>query len=79
MYNYAYKAVLDGRETESMMVINPAKQLKILRVGNGSEEVLEVHDFHNVSVVGLTCNSNMSKKKTHIEDQISFWIIHISG
>ncbi|XP_053486431.1 tenomodulin isoform X2 [Ictalurus furcatus] len=50
MYTYEYKAVLDGVETDSMMEINPAKQLEILRVGNGSEEVLEIHDFRN----GLT-------------------------
>ncbi|KAB5571163.1 hypothetical protein PHYPO_G00221920 [Pangasianodon hypophthalmus] len=50
IYNYEYKALLDGVETESMMEINPAKQLEILRVSNGSEEVLEVHDFQN----GLT-------------------------
>ncbi|KAI5629980.1 tenomodulin, partial [Silurus asotus] len=47
IYNYEYKALLDGVETESMMEINSAKQLEIFRVGNGSEEVMEVHDFQN--------------------------------
>lgn len=82
MYTYEYKAVLDGVETDSMMEINPAKQLEILKVGNGSEEVLEIHDFRNVSVVGLTCNSKknkLNKTQKHMEDQISLWIIHING
>lgn len=49
MYDHQYKAVLDGVETDSMMEIDPGQRTEIFRMGNGSEEVLEVHDFKNVS------------------------------
>ncbi|XP_035388312.1 tenomodulin [Electrophorus electricus] len=50
VYDHDYKAMLDGVEIDSMMEIDPAKRLEIFRVGKGSDEVLEVHDFQN----GLT-------------------------
>lgn len=49
MYGHRYKAVLDGVETDSIMEIDPARHIEIFRMGNGSQEVLEVHDFKNVS------------------------------
>lgn len=49
VYDHQYKAVLDGVETDSMMEIDPSQRIEIFRMGNGSEEVLEVHDFKNVS------------------------------
>lgn len=49
VYDHQYKAVLDGVETDSMMEIDPGRRIEIFRMGNGSEEVLEVHDFKNVS------------------------------
>lgn len=49
VYDHQYKAVLDGVETDSMMEIDPGQRIEIFRMGNGSEEVLEVHDFKNVS------------------------------
>lgn len=49
VYDHRYKAVLDGVETDSMMEIDPGQRVEIFRMGNGSEEVLEVHDFKNVS------------------------------
>ncbi|CAB1337438.1 unnamed protein product, partial [Coregonus sp. 'balchen'] len=45
VYNQHYKAVLDGMETDSIMEIDPAHRIEIFRMGNGSDEVLEVHDF----------------------------------
>uniref|UniRef100_A0A671XBN7 Tenomodulin n=1 Tax=Sparus aurata TaxID=8175 RepID=A0A671XBN7_SPAAU len=45
VYDHQYKAVLDGVETESVMEIDPGQRIEIFRMGNGSEEVLEVHDF----------------------------------
>jgi len=47
VYDHHYKAVLDGRETESVMEIEPAHRIEIFKMGNGSDEVLEVHDFKN--------------------------------
>uniref|UniRef100_A0A3Q3GVF0 Tenomodulin n=1 Tax=Labrus bergylta TaxID=56723 RepID=A0A3Q3GVF0_9LABR len=47
LYDHQYKAVLDGVETDSMMEIDPGQHIEIFRMGNGSEEVLEVHDFKN--------------------------------
>ncbi|GLD70402.1 tenomodulin isoform X1, partial [Lates japonicus] len=47
VYDHQYKAVLDGVETESMLEIDPGQRIEIFRMGNGSDEVLEVHDFKN--------------------------------
>ncbi|KAM7389198.1 hypothetical protein PAMP_023191 [Pampus punctatissimus] len=47
VYDHQYKAVLDGIETDSMMEIDPSQHIEIFIMGNGSEEVLEVHDFKN--------------------------------
>ncbi|CAL8356086.1 unnamed protein product [Merluccius merluccius] len=47
VYDHQYKAVVDGMETDSVLEIDPAQRIEIFRVGNGSEEVLEVHDFKN--------------------------------
>uniref|UniRef100_A0A673CGQ8 Tenomodulin n=1 Tax=Sphaeramia orbicularis TaxID=375764 RepID=A0A673CGQ8_9TELE len=47
VYDHQYKAVVDGVETDSMMEIDPGQRIEIFRMGNGSEEVLEVHDFKN--------------------------------
>ncbi|XP_059378326.1 tenomodulin-like isoform X2 [Carassius carassius] len=52
VYDHQYKAVLDGLETESMMEIYPAQRIEIFRMGNGTNEVLELHDFKNVSETG---------------------------
>lgn len=49
VYDLQYKVVLDGAETESVMEIDPTQRIEIFRMGNGSEEVLEIHDFKNVS------------------------------
>nr|XP_046180866.1 tenomodulin-like isoform X1 [Oncorhynchus gorbuscha] len=45
VYNQHYQAVLDGMETDSIMEIDPTHRIEIFRMGNGSNEVLEVHDF----------------------------------
>ncbi|XP_051810739.1 tenomodulin [Acanthochromis polyacanthus] len=47
VYDHQYKAVVDGVETDSVMEIDPGHRIEIFRMGNGSEEVLEVHDFKN--------------------------------
>ena len=49
VYDHHYKAVVDGRETDSLLEIDPGQRIEIFRMGNGSDEVLEVHDFKNVS------------------------------
>ncbi|XP_062856616.1 tenomodulin isoform X2 [Trichomycterus rosablanca] len=52
MYSHEFKAVLDGVETDSLMEINPAKRMEMIRVGNSTDEVVEVHDFQNVGEPG---------------------------
>ncbi|XP_056147916.1 tenomodulin [Lampris incognitus] len=47
VYDHQYKAMLDGMEIDSVMEIDPSQRIEIFRMGNGSEEVLEVHDFKN--------------------------------
>ncbi|XP_060936272.1 tenomodulin [Limanda limanda] len=47
VYDHQYKAVLDGIETDSVLEIDPGQRVEIFRMGNGSEEVIEVHDFKN--------------------------------
>lgn len=49
VYEHEYKAVLDGVETDSVMEIEPYQRTEIFKMGNGSQEVVEVHDFQNVS------------------------------
>lgn len=49
VYDHRYKAVVDGVETDSIMEIDPEDHIEIFRMGNGSQEVLEVHDFKHVS------------------------------
>ncbi|KAM6923404.1 tenomodulin [Xenentodon cancila] len=45
VYDHQYKAVVDGVETDSIMEIDPNDRIEIFKMGNGSQEVLEVHDF----------------------------------
>ncbi|KAM9377811.1 tenomodulin [Pholidichthys leucotaenia] len=47
VYDHQYKAVVDGIERDSVMEIDPVHRTEIFRMGNGSEEVIEVHDFKN--------------------------------
>lgn len=50
VYEHPYKAILDGVETEGLLEIDPDKHVEIFRMGNGSTEVLEIHDFKHVSI-----------------------------
>nr|XP_023650622.1 tenomodulin [Paramormyrops kingsleyae] len=50
VYKHQYKVLLDGVEMDSVMEIDPNRLMEMFKVGNGSDEVLEVHDFKN----GLT-------------------------
>ncbi|XP_024138753.2 tenomodulin isoform X2 [Oryzias melastigma] len=47
VYEHEYKAVLDGVETDSVMEIEPYQRTEIFKMGNGTQEVIEVHDFQN--------------------------------
>lgn len=63
VYDHQYKAVVDGVETDSVMEIDPGRRIEIFRMGNGSNEVLEVHDFKNVSATPqaqLTLNHTLA-------------------
>ncbi|XP_057705391.1 tenomodulin [Corythoichthys intestinalis] len=65
VYDHEYKAMLDGVETRSLMEIDPIRQIEIFRIGNGSKEVLEVHDFKN----GLTGIRFAEHQKCYIRSQ----------
>ncbi|KAJ8348875.1 hypothetical protein SKAU_G00274640, partial [Synaphobranchus kaupii] len=65
VYDLRYKVVLDGAETESVMEIDPAHRIEIIRMGNGSEEVLEIHDFKN----GMTGIRFAKQQRCYIKRQ----------
>lgn len=65
VYDQQYKAVVDGVETDSVMEIDPGQRIEIFRMGNGSEEVLEVHDFKN----GITGIRFAKHQKCYIRTQ----------
>lgn len=62
VYDHQYKAVVDGVETESVMEIDPGRRIEIFRMGNGSNEVLEVHDFKNVSATQQSQLTSLRQK-----------------
>ncbi|XP_015244619.1 PREDICTED: tenomodulin [Cyprinodon variegatus] len=47
VYDHGFKAVVDGEEMKSVVEIKPDDLTEILRMGNGTKEVVEVHDFKN--------------------------------
>ncbi|CAG08344.1 unnamed protein product [Tetraodon nigroviridis] len=47
VYDHPYKAFVDGVETDSLMEIDPNRRIMTFRTGNGSKEIVEVHDFKN--------------------------------
>lgn len=49
VYDHRYKAFVDGVETDSVMEIDPNRRIMTFRTGNGSKEIVEVHDFKNAS------------------------------
>ncbi|XP_037118455.1 tenomodulin [Syngnathus acus] len=65
VYDHEYKAVLDGVETPSLLEIDSIRQIEIFRIGNGSQEVLEVHDFKH----GLTAIRFAEHQRCYIRSQ----------
>ncbi|XP_049611179.1 tenomodulin [Syngnathus scovelli] len=65
VYDHEYKAVLDGVETPSLLEIDSIQQIEIFRIGNGSQEVLEVHDFKH----GLTAIRFAEHQRCYIRSQ----------
>lgn len=65
VYDHQYKAVVDGVETDSVMEIDPGRRIEIFRMGNGSNEVLEVHDFKN----GITAIRFAEHQRCYIRAQ----------
>ncbi|XP_033830093.1 tenomodulin [Periophthalmus magnuspinnatus] len=65
VYDQQYKAVVDGVETDSVMEIDPGRRIEIFRMGNGSEEVVEVHDFKH----GITGIRFAKHQKCYIRTQ----------
>ncbi|XP_018588935.2 tenomodulin isoform X2 [Scleropages formosus] len=65
VYDHQYKVLLDGAETDGVMHIDSARRIEIFKTGNGSDEVLEVHDFKN----GLTGIRFGSHQKCYIRTQ----------
>ncbi|XP_077465576.1 tenomodulin [Stigmatopora argus] len=65
VYDHEYNGMLDGVETRSVMEIDPIRQIEIFRIGNGSKEVLEVHDFKH----GLTGIRFAEHQRCYIRSQ----------
>ncbi|KAL0973637.1 hypothetical protein UPYG_G00207720 [Umbra pygmaea] len=58
-------AVLDGMEMDSVLEIDPVRRIEIFKVGNGSDEVLEVHDFKH----GITGIRFAKHQRCYIKSQ----------
>lgn len=43
-----------GEKKKIVMEIDPLARTETFSSGNGSEEILEIHDFKNVSAAGVT-------------------------
>ncbi|KAJ8014776.1 hypothetical protein DPEC_G00019250 [Dallia pectoralis] len=65
VYDQHYTAVLDGMETDSVMEIDPVCRVELFRMGNGSDEVLEVHDFKH----GITGIRFAKHQRCYIKSQ----------
>ncbi|XP_036403416.1 tenomodulin [Megalops cyprinoides] len=65
VYSHEYKVALDGVETDSVMEIDPAHGTEVFRMGNSSDEVIEVHDFKN----GITGIRFMKHQRCYIRTQ----------
>ncbi|MFT7810280.1 tenomodulin isoform X1 [Arapaima gigas] len=64
VYEHQYKVLLDGVETDGVMRIDAGHRAELFKMGNGSDEVLEVHDFKN----GLT-GIRFATQKCYIRTQ----------
>ncbi|MGH0171965.1 UNVERIFIED_CONTAM: hypothetical protein FKN15_001479 [Acipenser sinensis] len=65
VYDLQYKVLIDGEERDSLMEIDSANRIEVFRTGNGSEEVLEIHDFKN----GITGIRFAKHQKCYIRTQ----------
>ncbi|XP_036381531.1 tenomodulin-like [Megalops cyprinoides] len=65
VYDLHYKVVLDGAEMDSVMEIDPAHRIEIFRMGNDTDEVLEIHDFKN----GMTGIRFSKQQRCYIRSQ----------
>lgn len=53
VYDMEHTFFSHGEKKKIVMEIDPLARTETFRSGNGSEEILEIHDFKNVSVAGL--------------------------
>ncbi|MGH0179602.1 UNVERIFIED_CONTAM: hypothetical protein FKN15_001866 [Acipenser sinensis] len=65
VYDLQYKVLIDGEERDSLMEIDSANRIEVFRTGNGSEELLEIHDFKN----GITGIRFAKHQKCYIRTQ----------
>lgn len=53
VYDMEHTFFSHGEKKKIVMEIDPLARTETFRSGNGSEEILEIHDFKNVSVAGF--------------------------
>lgn len=53
VYDMEHTFFSHGEKKKIVMEIDPLTRTETFRSGNGSEEILEIHDFKNVSEQGL--------------------------
>lgn len=53
VYNMEHTFFSHGEKKKIVMEIDPLARTETFRSGNGSEEILEIHDFKNVSAAGF--------------------------
>lgn len=63
-----------GEKKKIVMEIDPLARTETFRSGNGSEEILEIHDFKNVSPAGFvpeSCLRSCSRTRRIPQDTTS--------
>lgn len=57
VYDMEHTFFSNGEKKKIVMEIDPLARTETFRSGNGSEEILEIHDFKNVSAAGFVPSS----------------------
>ncbi|XP_076158772.1 leukocyte cell-derived chemotaxin 1-like [Alosa pseudoharengus] len=65
VYNVHYSMSINGKVEEGSMEIDPVNNLERFRTGSGSDEAMEVHDFH----IGITGIRFAGGEKCYIKTQ----------
>ncbi|XP_051790445.1 tenomodulin [Erpetoichthys calabaricus] len=65
VYDLHYKVLIDGEERNGIMEIDSRHKMEIFQTGNGTEEVIEIHDYKN-GITGIRFSKN---QKCYIRTQ----------